>query len=470
MNRLADALRGKIGSAWNTAIPWSEQSNRVGKLLTKPFASTPTPLALMHHMIPEGETTVGDIAEMAPVVGDVADAYRAQDAYRKGNKGEAAMYAGAVLLPGALQKSGKAVSRALRKFPDIDALGGGGRLLEDVDVPMDQASRMARAQELKYTTPVYTGSTHVFSEPDASLANPENDFGRAFYASTTPADVNRNYARSTGADLTSRIAQKREQLEWEIEDDPEILERFGFTRETYDADPLLVRDNIARQTLTGDAPEGIVYPMLANTEEYVRLGADNPSHVTDPDYYQKALDELDPADYAEEWELEDAAMEYADQMRYDDPESAYNRIADALRYSDVNDTEQMVIMEKLGDSLADGDVSMNDLNTAIRETAYDVEDEMGNLLSPGEISRQVFQELGYKGIVDPTASVRFNMGGIDPTTRHIMAFPGHENTMRSVNAAFDPAKKNSRNLLASILALGGVGALARMQQEEPEVY
>lgn len=66
-------------------------------------------------------------------------------------------------------------------------------------LPMDEAARMGRAEELGYTTPAYHGSMHDISEFDPEKTSPYGDYGQAIYASSSPRDVNANYSGAPGS-------------------------------------------------------------------------------------------------------------------------------------------------------------------------------------------------------------------------------------------------------------------------------
>src|SRR5271166_140661 len=66
---------------------------------------------------------------------------------------------------------------------------------------------------------VYHGTTHEVDAFDIDKANPENYYGKAFYFSSSPTDVESNNATPTGGDITSRLGQRAEQIESELGDD-----------------------------------------------------------------------------------------------------------------------------------------------------------------------------------------------------------------------------------------------------------
>lgn len=69
---------------------------------------------------------------------------------------------------------------------------------------------------------LYHGTTQRFSIFDPTLANPENDLGKAIYLSSSPEDVTRNY-QGEGPDLRGRIEDRAEWLADAIDKDGEPL-------------------------------------------------------------------------------------------------------------------------------------------------------------------------------------------------------------------------------------------------------
>lgn len=65
---------------------------------------------------------------------------------------------------------------------------------------------------------VYHGSTHEFDRFDASRGHEEGFYGKAIYFTSDTTDVNENYAKADGADLTSWIERRAEQIVSEYRD------------------------------------------------------------------------------------------------------------------------------------------------------------------------------------------------------------------------------------------------------------
>jgi hypothetical protein len=324
-----------------------------------------------------------------------------------------------------------------------------------------------------YTQDAYHGSTHDITEFDAEQGFAGGDWGKSVYTTTSADDVNANYA-GEGPDLTSRIESEAELIVDQAEWEPDTLADYGYTREQFDADPDGVARAIAKERLVGDASEGVVYPLKINTEKYAVMGGPDSTKMEGPDYYAQAKDDIDRLDYESDEDYEEAIFIEASERSFDDPDSLYVKIHDALMYSDAAEDPTAIseVMEGLIDDIHDNQVDIQDLNNLIRDKmAYIVSDEPD--MSAGGVAAQVFKNLGYEGVIDNTVNDKFGRGrlygagmeGMDADTQHIITFPGAENTIRSTQARFDPSKRTSKNILAShpaagLIAAGGGAALA----------
>ena len=318
------------------------------------------------------------------------------------------------------------------------------------------AARQARAVEQGYVRDMYSGSTHDIKGFDASLGNSEADWGRGVYSTNSIDDVNANYA-GVGPDLTGRIDSEAEQIADYMLDDYDrdlLLEEYGIPLQRYLDDESEVVQEIAAARLTGDAEGGVVYPIKIKDGNYAEIGGSNSTVIYDKDYTDLAAQELG-ADASE-----DAIYEYADQLRGSDSEGLYERVHEALQDTDLyqNNQDLSNIMEEVQGSIFEGSLDLDDLDDAIRKHATFSVDDNGDLVSAGGVSSQTLQNLGYDGVIDNKVNSKFGQGrlygtgmeGLDSTTQHVITFPGKENTIRSTNAMFDPAKADSSDLLAGI--------------------
>ena len=79
------------------------------------------------------------------------------------------------------------------------------------ELPMDEASRLKRAQEQGYGEELYHGSTHDITEFKTDKNNPNNDWGAGTYLTDSADDASRNYA-GEGSDLTARLHRRAEEM------------------------------------------------------------------------------------------------------------------------------------------------------------------------------------------------------------------------------------------------------------------
>jgi len=331
---------------------------------------------------------------------------------------------------------------------------------------MATSSRMARADEQRYNTDVYHGSTHNVKNMDASITNMEGDWGQGIYSSNNIDDVNANYAR-IGPDLTSRIERRMDSIDseldgYEFEDlinsFPEMTKKEAKAIAAGDSEIFEVfKRRIATKEIAGPN-DGVVYPLKLKSEDYVVIDQKKPTYIEGRDYQAEAADDLNRSDFDNDDDYEDALYELADEMQADDYDSPLATINKTLSRAGVDG-------DKIGEITQDfyGSEGINafDLDSAIRSAEIYLDDDMGNMIPNGAISAQVFRDLGYKGVKDNTVNAKFpTMKGMNRNTTHYITFPDNEQTIRSVNAAFDPAKANSTSILASKPAAGvGAGVL-----------
>ena len=337
------------------------------------------------------------------------------------------------------------------------------------DLDMSYEARMQRADQMGMTTEAYSGSTHDIDRFRGDISNPENDWGRGTYASTSIDDVNANYA-GVGPDLTNRVEIRAEQIKDNAAFDDDALKSAfeSKSQKSWDnmdyEEKLDIAREYAKKELVGDAEGGIVYPLRINTEKYAVIGGPN-STTLDVDL--SATKGLDP-DSDEYYEALDEASG-----------DLYQRVYDALSNSDAYMMEDSIaaVMSDVSEYLADGQLDLGDLDSSIRKHMTDVyEDATGEYMSPGGVSAQVLENLGYEGVIDNTVNTKFgtgrkhglSMGGVYPDTQHIITFPGYESRIRSTYAKFDPSKKDSSNILAGIAggSLVGGSALSGQRQEK----
>jgi hypothetical protein len=339
---------------------------------------------------------------------------------------------------------------------------------------MDTPSRMARATDQGYSTDVYHGSTHDLTNMDAFKTNIEGDWGQGIYSSNNIDDVNSNYA-GLGPDLTSRIDRRMDDIDsridgYEFEDlinaFPEMTEKEAKSIAAGNSE---VFDKFKRRVATKEIAgpnSGVVYPLKLKTEDYAVIDQKNPTRIEGRDYQAEAADDLNKSDFGSDDDYENALYELADDLRSSDYDSPLETISQTLGNAGVDDYAISDILQEF----YDGDsISAFDLDKAIRSAEIYAEDELGNMIPNGAISAEVFRDLGYKGVKDNTVNAKFpTMEGMSRDTTHYITFPQNEQTIRSVNAQFDPAKSNSTSLLASnpVATAAGLGGVLAMTGSE----
>lgn len=288
----------------------------------------------------------------------------------------------------------------------------------------------------------YHGSTHTFDKFTQKQANPENDLGEGIYASTSPEDVSKNYA-GEGPDLTSRIEQRKEQLE----------------SESYDLEEELTEEELyaqARKELVGEG--GRIYPMYfpisnpAVLDEYGGTFYD-PEEEIDlslaEDYREVAKEEIIDEYGIEENELDDYSGEVESRMREmaEADEVITNPLVEAVKtvLERYEDTDVQKALEDLEDIVYEGG-QLYQIEDTLRKSegvAYAMDYDNGQSGLAGHIIHEIFQELGFDGVVDRRANSKFGserqmgmaMEGMDENTVHLILPIDTENRPRS---AFDP--------------------------------
>ena len=311
-------------------------------------------------------------------------------------------------------------------------------------LPMDTASRMQRAKEMGFDDePLYIGSTFDIEELDLEKMSPESYLGRAIYTTTSPDDASINYA-GEGPDLTNKIQLRAERIADETDrnyDDPEVLEQ-------------------ARSEVKGENL-GVIYPMMGRSEKVfdIRTYGDNPIlsyklRDMDPeDYLDEAKLKVDKNDYDTTEEYDEALREEAEDIARDDsynfePEGELVDFLQAIRRDDrVSNEDYEQLVQDIGMRAFDDEgISAQDLNRVMRKSTMYAEDPETGAIVNSDVFRNALQEAGFDTIKMDADT--FKMEGVEGAEHRIFLKPEQ---LRSINAEFDPEKKDSSNILSSIL-------------------
>jgi hypothetical protein len=298
------------------------------------------------------------------------------------------------------------------------------------ELPMDAESVAKRVQEQGYGDELYHGSTHDITEFNGK-GNPGNDWGQGTYLTDSTHDASRNYAGTHGEDFKARVEMEERQADLDAGGDQ------------YAHDQAVAR-------LKGEN-DGVIYP--------VRVKQDGLFNVHDeielPDYYQRAVDELDYDYHAKNGTLTDEMEDeiYEQMSHLEDMDSIW-------RYSENPNSNLFTVGNEYNADMSNVySIEEGDTWQDVRGQLNDVfaEDEAGNYVGSGAFAGEVMSRSGAKGVYDPSAAERFPSM---ESGEHTIMFPGSENQIRSVNAAYDPEYKGS-NIMgnATVPMLGGTAAI-----------
>ena len=310
-------------------------------------------------------------------------------------------------------------------------------------LPIDTASRMQRAKEMGFDgEPLYIGSTFDIEELDLEKMSPEGYIGRAIYTTTSPDDASINYA-GEGPDLTNKIQLRAERIADETDrdyDDPEVLQQ-------------------ARSEVKGENL-GVIYPMMGRSEKVfdIRTYGDNPTlsykqpEMDFKDYLDEAKLKVDKNDYDTTEEYDEALREEAEDIARDDsynfePEGELVDFLEAIRRDDrVSNEDYDQLVSDITRRIDEDGMAAQDLNRVMRKsTMYATDPETGDLVN-NDVFRNALEEAGFDTIKMDADT--FKMEGVEGAEHRIFLKPEQ---LRSINAEFDPEKKDSSNILSSIL-------------------
>jgi hypothetical protein len=362
----------------------------------------------------------------------------------------------ASLLMAAKEGATSLVDLILKKFGDdtdgaakeLERLGGFppevSQRIASGDLPMDAASVEARRIAQGYGDELYHGSTHDIKEFNGQ-GNPSNDWGQGTYLTDSAHDATRNYAGTHGEDFKARVYEEKEILEnaYDRGTRPDLSDGDG----SFDTDKGTAA---ARRNLQG-GNEGVIYPVRVKQDGLFNISDEIPR----PDYTEMAQEEMGIP--GKKWvdqteEERERVWELADEFQADDPDSPAMSLFEmgqeyGVRPEDIPHPDDVV--------------SWNGLRHELREVYG--EDDLGNPVTSGTMVGDVMQRQGAKGVSDWTTTDRFDSM---ESGNHTIMFPGSENQIRSVNAAFDPQYTGSNIMggatvpLLGATALGTAGALA----------
>ena len=321
---------------------------------------------------------------------------------------------------------------------------GGSRTLDAIadgadELPMDEASRLARKEEWLEPSSVqdrvYHGTTHNIDEFDPRMGHAESHHGKSLYFSSSPTDVQTNYARADGPDLTAHYESKVD----------EIMNRQNLSYEN-PGDVAMARSQA--EAMVKGPHEGATIPAHLRLKNPVdtRPGG---TYFDFKQAYDEALDEWDKPG-GELLNLLEEIEELGEELTL-----PYQR-------QDLESLREKILEEAMD---YDG-ISAHDLEEIVRADET-LADHFG---SPGEFLRQLYMKAGFDGtIVDAEAAFGPQVKRIGDRWLPIKGMEGVEGAIhyavfepqniRSPFAMFDLSRMGSANIgagLAGLLAAGSI--------------
>ena len=252
------------------------------------------------------------------------------------------------------------------------------------------------AEQAGYTRNAKHGTTHKFTAFNLSRSNPENDMGKGFYFSTSPQDVESNYARK-GPDLTNRIERLAEEIYNNWDNEGEIDAKGGEDAAMRNARQEAERSLSGGEQRVIDAYLNLKKPLIIGGKEGTEFEAKFESEESEPTGSIMELVES----------VQNKADEY--QAPYEAQDAISKLMELGMDYGTVSAREAVDIIKKAFENVYDPDTG----DTAVNE-----------------FTREVFKDAGFDGIVDNTVNEKFGtrrrygkgMEGMGEDTQHIIAF------------------------------------------------
>lgn len=311
-------------------------------------------------------------------------------------------------------------------------------------------------------TPVFHGTFNSFDEYAAPR---EHAASGGFYGSrdvayftSEPIDASGNYADMSGPDIESKIAMRAERImdEWENSNfsDPwgedaaridEIMES-GNWSERY-----AIAEEAAKRELFGDSPAPNVQPVWLRMQRpaevipgaYGRGGGTRIRFEWEEDEYGDFIDESVTAINSDGSEF---AINFADALR---------RVVN--RYEDAHPDEVLATLNDKGIGLPGDEVSLWEIDNALREALPYVTDPDTGDFAQGQLISDLYREMGFDGII-MDAHAKFGTRGmpnVPEGTKHYITFaPGQIKSVTGNSGTFDWTNPNITLGVAGLAMLG----------------
>jgi len=327
----------------------------------------------------------------------------------------------------------------------------------------------SEVQDVKTSQPivaeVYHGTTNEFYEFDSSVkGNIEGHLGRVNYFTTDYQDAANNY-QEDGADLTSRIDRRSEELEstlqYEYSDDfgvnLDLIKRdFGLTDEEIDSlypdgVPKTIEPNelsyfIAEKELKGGDSKVLEVFVKLNNPVVLGGGATwfETLEISEEDFNDAAKEIAEENDIS----LEEAKEDYDYEVRYRAIENSGdgNAVVRALESAlSNNGYESSQAVDILGDNYYETEIDLNQLEDSIRRG--ELYENLDGEFASSQVISDFFKNLGFDGIIITNVSERFRNMGLSESTSHVHVFDEYNNQIKlsdGTNTTFDSGSSDIR--------------------------
>jgi hypothetical protein len=279
----------------------------------------------------------------------------------------------------------------------------------------------------------YHGTTHSFYEfKGGEIGNVKGHLGKTNYFTSEYGDAQMNYGEE-GADLTGRIEQRKEQLEYDVEQYAED-DTFNYKGISEEFD--IPIEDIQDLDTIDDISKAIAEKELKGEEEqvlelYVKLN--NPLVLGSGPVHIETIDEAELSDYmddaAEEIadengiELEEAKEDYSGEIRERAIENsgAEDRVVEAMRLAlEGNEVYNKTLYDFLPEYFGE-EVDLNQIDKDLRasEELMYIEDPETGELANHQIISDFYEELGYDGVILTDVNERFPNMDMGSNVSHI---------------------------------------------------
>lgn len=301
---------------------------------------------------------------------------------------------------------------------------------------------------------VFHGTTREFSVFDALRGNLEGQFGAVNYFTSSEQDAVDNYG-GEGPDLTNRITQRSEQLEFEVQ---EVVDDVGleaaierFVPDTIEPveDAAGIAQIMARKELHGGQDRVMELFVKVDNPFVIGENAEWIEFVDNDEIQSLTIDRVAEANDITIEEVNENIDEYEDQIdeaRWEIESEQGHPLVEAIqlvasRYN-VDASSIAAEIYDLGSEATPEQIEQ--LIRGNEEISYAEDPETGALVN-SQLITEVIQEMGFDSIILRNAEERFSNMNMSPGTTHVHIFDSNKTNIKSATenvGTFDPREPN----------------------------